>query len=242
MELEELAVTIRRMMYAFDVKRSEHIDDAIQEGVLTGWKALEAGSVESDAHLVNKAMQKAKAYLYDAPRGRRHATGHPGGNTFTAVQKGVPEKVEKIHQFVREYKELHGEPPLATWVAKGVGVSLKTAQKYMYASAPTLESSRACDEKPPNIPLSAWENSQGSLEGHAELGTTFSAEDDALGEMNYRQFFKLTKPRRAQLIYLYHVEGYTQNELASMYGIAQMTVSRDIANGLKDIREALRAM
>lgn len=241
MELEELATQVRRIMYAFDNRGSEHLEDAIQEGIITAWQALESDKTYTDRHLLNKALQKAKAFLYDAPSGRRHATGHPGGNTFTfTAPKDLP-KIEKVHQFVKDYRALHGESPLPAHIARSVGVSPAFAKKYMYAGPQA--SGRTSDLMPTITSMDRFTEERGGDDGHSELGSMPSAEDEVMSEARFIELLSHTLPRRAQMIYLLYIVGYTQQELAKQYGVSQTVVSRNnILAGLKDIREALDAM
>jgi hypothetical protein len=102
-------------------------EDAVQEGRISIWNDLQEG-VKEHPHMVFRGVLRARALMFNPTV---HPTGHVAIHTAGAgTRKNARGEAtrEKIRNYVKEYRSIHGEEPTQYRIAKDLGMDKTTVR------------------------------------------------------------------------------------------------------------------
>lgn len=192
-------------------------DDALQEAMIRAWQLMSGSDSLSREQIVNKAADRGRAVVSNAsdsvPLGK--PTRDKAGRRYRAGDLSRT----RIKTFQTEFEKSHGQLPTVTEVSQGLNMSTRNVRDHLQRMK-TERKSMNVDER-------------GRIREHLQLsgieidpeymGDTVEFEETLL---SYLSFFEIVAPLTAhekELMYLCHVQGMNNSEVARCLGMSDST-------------------
>jgi DNA-directed RNA polymerase specialized sigma24 family protein len=204
----------------------EDFEDAVQEGLIRGWKDSEEGS-RDEAWIFHRAAMWASQHLTNDTH---LPTGHMGRERDGITRASGNATREKIKMYVEQFTELHDRAPNQTEIANAIGLNPSTVhthlQRMKTGNATVLyrtegEKKRLDRSSYLHTPLLVDDRDGNSVRVHPEAEShnpAPSTEMLLLEELHFQALLAPLTKRSQEVLTLTHLYGWSQKEIGQYFG------------------------
>jgi DNA-directed RNA polymerase specialized sigma24 family protein len=220
----------KRMPY---IGSQDDFEDAVQEALIRAWELSD--SVLDKNKILYKAVDRGKAVVSkgtgSAPLGKplRDKTGqrHSTGDLSR----------QKIKDFQVQFKDIHDRLPTVTEISRGLGMSTRNVRDHLLRSS-TDRKSIATDK---GRIIEAMQLSSVEIDPDY-MGETYEFEDELVSYLTFIEMISVLNERDRELMYLCHVQGMKNAEVARWVKKSDSTVRELISRAHLSLRNHILAV